>query len=99
MFAAPLCPRSRYSYNKDEAKLKLRDKIQIFGAVPRANIRPTDLGPVILPECEGFACRDMRWGWGVPWDKSPLINANGTPLHSAQLSAPFRQPSSVTLGN
>ena len=41
---------SRYTYTKDEAKIRLRDKIVVYGAVPRANIRPTDLGPVILPE-------------------------------------------------
>ena len=35
---------SRYTYTKDEAKLRLRDLIVVFGAVPRANIRP-DLGP------------------------------------------------------
>jgi putative SOS response-associated peptidase YedK len=66
---------SRYTYNKDEAKLRLHDKILVYGAVPRANIRPTDLGPIIVPEYEGFACREMRWGWLVPWDKSPFINA------------------------
>ena len=66
---------SRYSYNKDEAKLKLRDLILVFGRVPRGDIRPTDLAPVIVPEHESFACRAMRWGWRVPWDKKPLINA------------------------
>ena len=35
---------SRYSYNKNEAKLRLRDKIVVHGAEPRVNIRPTDLG-------------------------------------------------------
>ena len=38
---------SSYSYIKDEAKLRLRDKILVYGAVPRANTRPTDLGPVM----------------------------------------------------
>ena len=66
---------SRYTYNKDEAKLKLRDQILVFGFVPRGDIRPTDLGPVIIPEHDGFACRQMSWGWRVPWDKQPLINA------------------------
>lgn len=51
-----------YTYTKDEAKLRLRDKIVVYGAVPRANIRPPDLGPVIVPEYDGFACREMRWG-------------------------------------
>src|ERR1035441_2335510 len=53
---------SRYTYNKDEAKLKLRDQILVFGFVPRGDIRPTDLGPVIIPEHDGFACRQMSWG-------------------------------------
>ena len=34
---------SRYTYNKDEAKLKLRNQILVFGFVPRGDIRPTDL--------------------------------------------------------
>ncbi len=66
---------ARYEHKKDEAKIKLREKIYVFGAVPRANIRPTDLGPIILPADDDFVCREMRWGWQVPWDKSPLINA------------------------
>ena len=60
---------SRYTYIKDEAKLKLRDLILVFGRVPRGGIRPTDLAPVIMPEHECFACRAMRWGWLVPWYK------------------------------
>ena len=76
---------SRYTYTKDEAKLRLRDKIVVYGAVPRANIRPTDLGPVILPEHDGFACREMRWGWSVPWDKGPFINAKSETLTTLKL--------------
>ena len=79
---------SRYTYTKDEAKLRLRDKILVYGAVPRANIRPTDLGPVILPEYDGFACREMRWGWGVPWDKSPLINAKSETISTLKTFQP-----------
>jgi len=71
---------SRYTYKKDEAKLKLREKLIVLGRVPRSDIRPTDLGPVILPEHDGFACREMRWGWRVPWDKKPLINAKSETL-------------------
>jgi hypothetical protein len=37
---------SRYTYNKDEAKLILRDQILVFGFVPRGDILPTDLEPV-----------------------------------------------------
>lgn len=33
---------SRYEHKRDEAKIKLRDQIRVFGVVPRANIRPTD---------------------------------------------------------
>jgi hypothetical protein len=42
--------------------VKLRDKIVVFGAMTRANIRPTHPGPVIVPEYEDFAGRKMRLG-------------------------------------
>lgn len=73
---------ARYTYNKDKAKLRLREKIETFGMVPKADIRPTDLGPVILPEFEGLAGQELRWGWQVPWQKSPLINAKAETLTS-----------------
>jgi putative SOS response-associated peptidase YedK len=66
---------AHYTYNKDEAKLALREKIYVYGRVPRAHIKPTDLGPVIIPEFESYLCQDMHWGWRVPGDKTPLINA------------------------
>jgi putative SOS response-associated peptidase YedK len=71
---------SRYTYKKDEARIKLREKIEVFGCVPRGDIRPTDLAPVILPDEDSFSCREMRWGWRVSWDKSPLINAKSETL-------------------
>jgi len=82
---------SRYTYNKDEAKLKLRDQILVFGFVPRGDIRPTDLGPVIIPEHEGFACRQMSWGWRVPWDKKPLINAKSETITQLPTFKPHLQ--------
>ncbi len=82
---------SRYTYNKDEAKLRLRDKIEVFGCVPRGDIRPTDLGPVIIPEHEGFACRQMSWGWHVPWDKKPLINAKSETITQLPMFKPHLQ--------
>ena len=42
---------TQYEHKKDEAKLTLREKIEVFGMVPRVHIRPTDLGPIILPRC------------------------------------------------
>ena len=82
---------SRYTYNQDEAKLKLRDQILVFGFVPRGDIRPTDLGPVIIPEHEGFACRQMSWGWRVPWDKKPLINAKSETITQLPTFKPHLQ--------
>jgi len=73
---------SRYTYNKDEAKFKLREQLLVLGRVPKSDIRPTDVGPVIIPEHESFACREMRWGWRVPWDKKPLINAKSETITS-----------------
>lgn len=71
---------ARYTYNKDAAKLTLLEKLIVYGVLPRGDIRPTDLGPVILPEFEGLACRSLRWGWSVPWQKHPLINAKSETL-------------------
>ena len=76
---------STYTYTKNEAKLRLREKIEVFGAVRRESIRPTDLAPVIVPESESFVCRDMNWGWSVPWDKGPFINAKSETLTTLPL--------------
>ena len=40
----------RYSAKKNEARIKARERDYVFGLVPRENIRPTDYGPVLLPE-------------------------------------------------
>ncbi|HEX5397542.1 MAG TPA: SOS response-associated peptidase family protein [Verrucomicrobiae bacterium] len=66
---------SNYKAKKNEARIKARDQELVFGFVPRENIRPTDYGPVVLPEEDSLVCREMRWGWTVPWDKNPLVNA------------------------
>jgi putative SOS response-associated peptidase YedK len=79
---------SRYTHKNDEAKIRLREKIEVFGCVPRADIRPTDLAPILLPDDDFFACREMRWGWNVPWDKAPLFNAKSETL----LTLPTFQP-------
>lgn len=71
---------TNYNAKKNEARIKARDKELVFGLVPRENIRPTDYGPVVLPEEDSLVCCDMRWGWKVPWDKSPLVNAKGETL-------------------
>ena len=71
---------SRYTVKRDEGKIRLRDKIVIYGAVPREDIRPTDLAPILIPDDDNFQMTQMRWGWRVPWDKSPLINAKSETL-------------------
>ena len=77
-----------YTYHRDVTKLALREKLVVHGEVPRSDIRPTDLGPVILPEFEGLACHAWRWGWSVPWDKKPFINAKSETLTSLPLYQP-----------
>ena len=54
-------------------------------------IRPTDLAPVIVPDEDSFSSREMRWGWRVPWDKSPLINAKSETLTKLPTFAPHLQ--------
>ena len=71
---------SRYTVKRDEEKIRLRDKIVIYGALPREDIRPTDLAPILIPDDDDFQMTQMRWGWRVPWDKSPLINAKSETL-------------------
>lgn len=82
---------SRYTYNKDEAKLRLREQLEIFGAVPHGDIRPTDIGPVIIPEFEGFLHQEMRWGWKEPWDTGLLINAKSESLTTLRTFKPHLQ--------
>jgi putative SOS response-associated peptidase YedK len=69
-----------YTYKKDAVREKLREAITAYGAAPQAKIRPTDLGPVVVPEFAGLAVREYRWGWSVPWEKRPLINAKAETL-------------------
>lgn len=90
---------SRYTYNKDEAKLCLREKIEVFGCVPRADIRLTDLGPIIIPELDNYACREMRWGWVVPWDKKPLNNAKSETLTTLRTFQPHLQTRCLLLAD
>ena len=51
-----------YSAKKEEANITLNKKQIIFGFLPRARIRLTNPGPVILPDSENYLCREMHWG-------------------------------------
>jgi putative SOS response-associated peptidase YedK len=79
---------SRYTYVRKEARLRLRERIEVFDCVPRADIRITDLGPIVVPEHDGFACHQWRWGWTVPWDKKPLNNAKSETLTTLRTFQP-----------
>jgi putative SOS response-associated peptidase YedK len=71
---------TNYNAKKKEARIKMQDKQLIFGMVPRESIRPTDLGPILIPEKDNYICTEMNWGWTVPWDKAPLVNAKSETL-------------------
>jgi putative SOS response-associated peptidase YedK len=88
-----------YTYNADEAKLKLRDQILVFGALPHGEIRPTDLGPAILPEFQGLTCLELTWGWSVPWDKKPFINAKSETLTKLALYRPHLEQRCLLLAD
>jgi len=60
---------------EQKAELERKARQKIFGFIPRGRIRPTDSAAVILPVVDRLECREMRWGWTVPWDKAPLVNA------------------------
>jgi len=82
---------STYTVKRDETKIRLREKILIYGAVPRANIRPTDLAPIVIPADDDFYLAAMRWGWRVPWDKKPLINAKSETILNLPTFKPYLQ--------
>ncbi len=90
---------ANYTYQKNEAKLRLRRKLEVFGAVPRANIRPTDLGPVIVPEFESLACLEIRWGWTVTRDKQPVINARSETITQLPLFRPHLEQRCLLLAD
>lgn len=71
---------AHYTYTKNEVKFRLRESTETYGTVPRESVRPTAKGPVIVPEFQGFACHEFNWGWSVPWDRKPLINAKSETL-------------------
>jgi putative SOS response-associated peptidase YedK len=79
---------AHFTIKRDEEKIRLRDKILIYGAVPRADIKPTDLAPIIIPDNDDYLLTQMRWGWRVPSDKSPLINAKSETLLTLKTYAP-----------
>lgn len=72
-------------------QIKTARPILVFGCVPRGDIWPTDLGPVIIPEHDGFACQQMAWGWRVPWGKQPLINAKSETITQLPTFKPHLQ--------
>ena len=63
---------------KEDMERKLL--LKIFGFIPKARVRPTDSAPIVVPSNEALECREMRWGWKVPWDKGPLVNAKSETL-------------------
>ena len=81
----------RYSAKKNEARIKAREKQFVFGLVPRENILPTDLGPILLPEEDRLVYQEMRWGWTVPWAKTPLVNAKSETLTTLGTFKPHLQ--------
>lgn len=54
-----------------------RDQPAPLDDLPRAEVRPTDLVPVIGPRRVPIA---LRWGFAVSWDRRPLINARAETL-------------------
>jgi putative SOS response-associated peptidase YedK len=80
---------SRFTVKRNEAAIKLREKILVYGAVPRADVRPTDYAPIIVPENGGYYLTEMRWGWHVPWDKTILINAKSETVTTLKSFKPY----------
>ena len=71
-----------YEGPKPEQKAEIERKLrqEITGFVPRARIRPTDPAPILVPEEDAYVCHEMHWGWDVPWQNGPLVNAKSETL-------------------
>lgn len=63
-----------------KAELERKMRREIYGFVPRDRVRPTDLAPLVMSEEDSLACRELRWGWRVPWDSGLLVNAKSETL-------------------
>lgn len=65
---------------EQKAELERRTKREMFGYLPRARVRPTDPAPIVVDNQGRWECREMRWGWLVPWQNGPLVNAKSETL-------------------
>lgn len=73
---------SDYEAAKPGHKSRLERRLNrvVEGFSTRTRVRPTDPAPIVVPEGDAFVCCELRWGWSVPWDKGPLINAKSETL-------------------
>lgn len=67
---------ARYSLTADgRLVVRIGDFDCVIHVTPRYNIAPTQTATVIAPCPGGFAGEPMRFGWSVPWNNGPLLNA------------------------
>jgi putative SOS response-associated peptidase YedK len=77
--------------SKDEFTPEQREKFEVYGQLPHSRIRPTDPAPIWHPEDEPdrYRVTMMNWGWLVPWDKKPLVNARSETIITLHTFKPF----------
>jgi putative SOS response-associated peptidase YedK len=88
-----------YTPKPYEEQISLRDKIVIYGAVPHSDVWPLDFAPILLPDDDEFKVLQMRWGWSVPWDKKPLVNARSETVTTLGTFKPYLENRCLILAN
>ena len=80
---------ARYTLTLDQAKLTIAGLIHIFGFVPRYNIGPAQLVPVLMDTPAGFKIVEMRWGIPSVWSKTLHINAKAERIQHSMTFKPL----------
>ena len=80
----PMC--GRYSNSKDSTEMmKLVDAVMRLGFVPRYNIAPTQMAPVIYIENKKPEVKLMRWGLVPHWAKDEATGGVPSSMQRSKL--------------
>ena len=77
------------SYENNVSPAAVADRFglkDIPGAIPIANLRPTNPALLIMP---GYTASVLNWGFSVNWSKQPIVNARAEPLKTKPTFLPL----------
>jgi len=77
------------NYENDAAPTAVADRFglkDIPGAIPKANLRPTDPALVIV---QGNTASVLKWGFAASWSNQPIVNARAETLKTKPTFIPL----------